>query len=90
MKKILLLLLLQVHLTAIAQVCVEADQLYNSDGLIISYCTESIGKEGVCNKFRVTISISNHSAVRKTMAGNIHIATDIGDWPAAGRCNKNA
>ncbi|MEJ7693626.1 hypothetical protein [Daejeonella sp.] len=91
MKKIFLFLIILFYIeNANAQYnCIDSDDLYDNDGLKISYCTVSLGSDGPCQKFEVTIYISNSSNVKKDISGSrIIIKSGASQFPAAGSCLK--
>lgn len=88
MKKLLLCTIFLFQLTFIfGQICVDSKTLYSNVGLNISYCTESLGNEGNCKKYKVTISINNNNSNYISIAGSsISILSDQTFFTAVGKC----
>lgn len=91
MKKILVLLILFLHMDfAFGQItCIDSETIFSKLGVEISYCTVSLGSEGVCKKYKVTIYERNSSDQIVTIeGGELYIDPRIGLFPAAGTCGK--
>lgn len=91
MKKILVLLILFLPLDfAFGQItCVDSETIFSKLGVEISYCTISLGKDGACSKYKVTIYEKNSSDQTISIEGaQLFIDPQIGMFPAAGACGK--
>ena len=91
MKKIIILTILLFNLTVVfGQVCVDSRTMYSNGGLNISYCTIFSGSQGNCKSYTVTISISNTDKDFISLAGStIYLASNQGDFPPAGKCDRD-
>ena len=91
MKKILSILILFLPSNfAFSQItCVDSETIFSKLGTEFSYCTVSLGKDGVCSKYKVTIYEKNSSNQTISIEGaQLYIDPQIGMFPAAGTCGK--